>query len=157
MLFQGQEFMDRVGLSFSEPSIVNWSLLEKNRGMFNLYRDLIGLRSAPISPLAQGRFQCTHVNDHNKVVSYRRFLANGHEYVILANFSETNFREYRIGLAGKDAELVFASNSNTYYPDFFNAEEISFKTLEGSSYDRLPHTLSVNLAPYQFLIFDITR
>ncbi|MEO1130652.1 MAG: alpha amylase C-terminal domain-containing protein [Planctomycetota bacterium] len=57
----------------------------------------------------------THVNDAADVLAFERFGNDGRSYVIVANFSNTDFDEYRIGLPRSGRWGVVINSEDTRY------------------------------------------
>jgi len=156
MLFQGQEFLQ--GGWFQDTEEIDWQNRKTFRGILWLYADLIGLRlnrDGSTRGLTGNSTHVHHVNHHNKVVAFHRFLNGGpgDDVIVLANFSIDRFDEYQIGLPhGGTWKLRFNSDWSGYSKDFSDCPSCDvFATKQ--PYDGMLASAKVIVAPYSVLIF----
>ncbi|HET8829752.1 MAG TPA: alpha-amylase family glycosyl hydrolase, partial [Pelobium sp.] len=78
MLFQGQEILEDKWFSDTDP--IDWSLLEKYKGYFNLHKDLIALRlnkAGTTLGLSGQNIQIIRADNEQKVIAYQRWKEGG--------------------------------------------------------------------------------
>jgi 1,4-alpha-glucan branching enzyme len=95
------------------------------------------------------------VNDGAKVVAFHRWAngGRGDDTVVMANFSNTSFPNYRIGLPrGGMWRVRFNSDWNGYSSDYgnFGAFDVA---ADSWGYDGLPFSGNFRIGPYTTLVF----
>lgn len=155
MIFQGQEFLEDGWFDDTDP--VDWSKLTTYAGIHDLYRDLIRLRRNWSNHTRGLRGQNTnvfHVNNSAKVIAFHRWDQGGagDDVVVLANFSNTAFNNYTIGLpAGGTWRVRFNSDWAGYDGAFGNHPAWDCVAQQGA-YDGLPYNGTLSLGPYTAVI-----
>ncbi len=155
MMFQGQEFLEDGFFNDSEP--LDWERAETYSGITDLYRDLIHLRlnrSGNTRGLTGPNVNVHHVNDWDKVVAWHRWMDGGagDDVIILANFRDQSWDDYRIGLPrGGMWKVRFNSDWNGYDESFSNhpADDVM---AENISWDGLDWSASLKFGPYSMII-----
>lgn len=94
-ILMGTEWLEDADWEFEK---IDWSKKETYRGVFDYYRHVIGLRTTRPALFANSGCSVYHVNDGANVLAFERFGPDGRSYVVLANFSNTDFGEYIIGV-----------------------------------------------------------
>ncbi|MEM1449513.1 MAG: alpha-amylase family glycosyl hydrolase [Planctomycetota bacterium] len=155
MLFQGQEILEDEYFRDTDP--VDWSKLVTFSGIRDLYRDLIGLRrnlGGVTAGLKGQHINVHHVNNGAKVVGFHRWDQGGpgDDVVVLANFSNTTFPSYRIGVPRPGLwRLRFNSDSGVYDPAFSNHPSVDV-TATAVPYDGMQYSVDLSIAPYTALV-----
>lgn len=155
MIFQGQELLEDGWFADTDP--VDWSKLTTFAGIHDLYRDLIRLRRNWWDHTRGLRGQHTnvfHVNNSAKVIAYHRWDQGGagDDVIVLANFSNTTFNDYTIGLpAGGTWRVRFNSDWSGYDSAFGDHPSWDFVAQQGA-YDGLPFNGTLSLGPYTAVI-----
>jgi 1,4-alpha-glucan branching enzyme len=156
MMFQGQEFLEDGWFAAEDP--LDWSKLTTYSGINALYRDLIRLRRnlGGVTKGLTGYFtNVHHVNNTAKVIGYHRWANGGagDDVIVLANFSNTSFPNYRIGLPRPGMWKVrFNSDWNGYSADYGNYGAFDINA-DGFGYDGLSHSGNFRLGPYSVVIY----
>ena len=156
MMFQGQEILEDGWFAAEDP--LDWSKLTTYSGINALYRDLIRLRRnlGGVTKGLTGYFtNVHHVNNTAKVIGYHRWANGGagDDVIVLANFSNTSFPNYRIGLPRSGTWKVrFNSDWNGYSADYGNYGAFDVNA-DGFGYDGLPFSGNFRIAPYSTVIF----
>lgn len=156
MIFQGQEFLEDGWFASEDP--LDWSKAETYAGIRQFYKDLIGLRrnlGGNTKGLSGYHTNFFHVNDGAKVVAFHRWAngGRGDDTVVMANFSNTSFPNYRIGLPrGGMWRVRFNSDWNGYSSDYgnFGAFDVA---ADSWGYDGLPFSGNFRIGPYTTLVF----
>jgi 1,4-alpha-glucan branching enzyme len=94
-ILQGSEWLESNGW---ETQKIDWSKKNTYRGIFDFYRDLIALRTTEPALFADSFLNSFHVNDAINVMAFERSIGGGAAFVVLANFSNTDYASYAIGL-----------------------------------------------------------
>lgn len=155
MLFMGQEILEDGWFADNDP--VDWSKAITHGGIRNLYRDLISLRrnlTGRTNGLRGPNVNVHHLNEGAKVVAYHRWMNGGanDDVVVVANFRNTTWTNYRIGLPRPGGwSVVFNSDWNGYSPLFNNTSTGNFNTTPGVQ-DGMAQSGTVNLGPYSVVI-----
>jgi 1,4-alpha-glucan branching enzyme len=116
MLFQGQEFLATA--PFDPKVSLDWSAHNRIAGVRLLYRDLIRLRGTRVALRSPG-VKVFHMNHGDKVLAFHRWIAGRPEddVVVVANFGNRLYREYRIGLPQGGAWRVIFRIDRPEYGD----------------------------------------
>jgi len=155
MLFQGQEILEDGWFDDQDP--VDWSKLSTYAGIHDLYRDLIRLRRNWWDHTRGLRGQGTsvfHVNNSAKVVAYHRWDQGGpgDDVVVVANFSNTAFDNYTIGLPESGTWRVRFNSDWSGYDSTFSDHPAWDFTAQSGVYDGLPYNGTLSLGPYTAVI-----
>lgn len=155
MLFQGQEFLEDEWFRDSVP--LDWSKLERFKGIHALYRDLIALRlnaRGTTKGLTGAYLNTHHVNHAGKVLAYHRRYDGGpgDDVVVVINVSHEAVTDYQVGVpVGGRWRVRFNSDSAAYAETFSNhpADDVDARAepLDGMEF-RVP----LGLAPYSMVI-----
>ncbi|MDO7875675.1 alpha-amylase family glycosyl hydrolase [Hymenobacter sp. ASUV-10] len=160
MLFQGQEFVAYKEFNDNEPLRLHRA--KENKGLVQLHRDLIRLRrnqDGRSRGLTGQHSRVFHVNNQDKVVAFARW-ADGQEQpgdvtVVLANFANTAYESYTIGLpAGGHWKVSFNSDWKGYDEDFLDFDTFDVQA-GGHGHDGYPFQGSVALAPYAVVVLTL--
>ena len=156
MMFQGQELLEDGWFAAEDP--LDWSKLTTYSGINALYRDLIRMRRnmGGVTKGLTGYFtNVHHVNNTAKVIGYHRWANGGpgDDVIVLANFSNTSFPNYRIGLPRSGTWKVrFNSDWNGYSADYGNYAAFDVNA-DGFGYDGLSFSGNFRLGPYSVVIY----
>ncbi len=155
MMFQGQEFL-QYGW-FDDSKELDWSLVIKQSGIVNLYRDLIHLRRNWFNNtrgLKGQNLNVHHVNSSDKVIAFHRWDQGGpgDDVVIVLNMANRAYDGYVIGFPRTGMWRVrFNSDWNGYSPDFGNHASFDVGA-GGGGRDSMPCSGSVGLGAYSCVI-----
>lgn len=122
MLFQGQEFLEDGWFNDQDP--LDWTKAETFSGILELYTDLIHLRTnrdGLSAGLSGPNLNVFHLNNEEKVIAWHRWNQGGEgdDVVIVANFRNQTWENYRIGLPrGGKWKVRFNSDATVYDEDY---------------------------------------
>jgi len=156
MIFQGQEFLEDGWFAAEDP--LDWTKATTYSKITAMYRDLIALRknaNGNTKGLTGYFTNVFHVNNGSKLIGFQRWQNGGpgDDVVVLSNFSNTSFPNYRIGLPRAGLWRVrFNSDSTSYSSDFGNFAAYDV-TADNYGYDGLPYSGNFRIAPYSTVIF----
>ena len=157
MLFEGQEFLESGWFQDEVP--VDWSKLNAFRGINALYRDFLHARRnlhGKTRGLMGDCLRVVHVNQQDKVLAFHRWQKGGpgDDVIVVANFSNRSFENYRIGFPRPGAwQVRIHSDWKGYSPHFENGiPPILFLETEEEARDGLANSGAVALGPYALLI-----
>lgn len=155
MIFMGQEFLEDGWFADNDP--LDWNKATVHAGIVQLYKDLIRLRKntqGSTAGLTGQSLNTFHVNNSNKVIAFHRWNngGSGDDVVVVANFRNTTYNNYRIGLPrGGGWSVAFNSDWSGYSSLFGNLFSPNFQA-DSQAHDGMPFSGTVNLAPYTALI-----
>jgi 1,4-alpha-glucan branching enzyme len=156
MIFQGQEFLEDGYFAAEDP--LDWTKATTYGKVTDLYRTLIRLRrnlDGTSRGLSGASTNVFHVNNNAKVLGFHRWQNGGagDDVVVLTNFSNVSYPNYRVGLPrGGLWRVRFNSDSTAYSADFGNYAATDV-TADNSGYDGLPFSGNFRFGPYTSVIF----
>jgi 1,4-alpha-glucan branching enzyme len=153
MLFQGQEFLEAGW--FKDTDELDWEKAQSQNAMVELTSKLISLRlnhEGVTKGLTGNNITVFHINNHDKVIAYRRYYSGGSkdDCIIMINFSNNSLSQYAFGLPNNGTwNIRFNSNLNE---DIKNADMGLIEAID-ESYDGLPSKAIIDIPPYTAFIF----
>lgn len=156
MIFQGQEFLEDG--YFAAEDRLDWNKATTYGKVTDLYRSLIRLRrnlDGTSGGLSGPNTNVFHLNNNAKVLAFHRWQNGGagDDVVVLTNFSNVSYPNYRIGLPrGGLWKVRFNSDSTAYSSDYSNYATADV-TADNSGYDGLPFSGNFRFGPYTSVIF----
>jgi len=156
MIFQGQEFLEDG--YFAAEDRLDWNKATTYGKVTDLYRSLIRLRrnlDGTSGGLSGPNTNVFHLNNNAKVLAFHRWQNGGagDDVVVLTNFSNVSYPNYRIGLPrGGLWKVRFNSDSTAYSNDYGNYATADV-TADNSGYDGLPFSGNFRFGPYTSVIF----
>ncbi|OKH56341.1 alpha-amylase [Calothrix sp. HK-06] len=140
MLWMGEEFGEhkRKSQTVTQPKKIAWALLERqeNKDLFEYYKKLIHLR-VNNSILQSDNIEFFHENPDRKVLGYVRWNDQGGRLVVILNFSDQNFSEYKI----------------TNFPDTGTWQDFMADCNVEASSEENQNVLITELKPYEAKVF----
>jgi len=97
-MLQGTEWLEDTDFGTDLASRIDWSKKTTYSGIFDYYSDLITLRRLSPALRADAGIDVFHTNDSGNVIAFQRYDYSGNVHVVVANFSNTDYSSYRIGL-----------------------------------------------------------
>ena len=97
-ILQGTEWLDDTDFGTDLGNRIDWSKKTTYAGIFAYYRDLITLRRISPALRADAGVDVFHLNETGNVIAFQRYDLSGNVHVVVANFSNTDYTSYRIGL-----------------------------------------------------------
>lgn len=116
MIHQGSEWLEDTDFGSGDPGggdRIDWSKRVTYAAIFDFFRDTIHARRSNGGLRAGSPVHVYHVNDGGNVLAFRRWDNAGNDLVIVANFSNTDYTVYNLGLpqAGTWYELINSQSS----------------------------------------------
>lgn len=155
MIFQGQEFLEDRYWQGNVP--LDWSKVERHRGIVQMYTDLIKLRrnwQNNTRGLRGDLIHVHHVNSDDKVIAFHRWENGGpgDDVIVAANFADRSYDSYEIGFPRRGLWRVrFNSDAAAYGSDFGNKAGYDTFASDGDR-DNMPARGNVGIGPYSVLI-----
>jgi 1,4-alpha-glucan branching enzyme len=145
MMLQGAEFMQEG--AFNDWRALEWEHVEKHRGVVLAHKHLIELRLNAYGNTAGLLGKSTaviHRDDTNHVIAYHRWDRGdkGDDVVIIVNFSNQIFENYRLWLPRPGTWTTRFNSSWTGYSADFNEQDWSETTPDDGQ------IATISLAPY---------
>ncbi|MEM1423902.1 MAG: alpha-amylase family glycosyl hydrolase, partial [Planctomycetota bacterium] len=135
-----------------ETSKIDWSHKTRYAGVFGFYRDLIGLRTTKRALFAHSPAFVIHVNDVQNVLAFERSGADGRSYMVVANFSNTDFDGYTVGLPrGGEWGLILNSEDERYMGTGFGGSPRAIPVSDVGA-DGLSHSATLRLPAHGLLV-----
>lgn len=121
-MLQGDEWLESIDWGPNTVNRIDWSKKTTYAGIYRYYRTLIGWRRRLSALRASSSTHVFHVDEANNVIAFRRYDASGNTVVVIANFSNTDRVNERIGIpvAGGWEEIV-----NSQDPQFEGAGPVN--------------------------------
>lgn len=101
MILQGSEWLEDTNFGSGSPSgtdRLDWSKKTTYRGIFNYFRDMIAIRKGNPALRANSANNVYHLNEAGNVLAFER-TAGANRVVVIANFSNTDYTGYQLGLS----------------------------------------------------------
>lgn len=111
-ILHGTEWLENDGW---EENKIDWSHKTVYNGVFRMYQDVIALRTSEPALRANENAWVFHQNNSADVIAMERWQNDGESFVIVSNFSNDDYGDYRIGLPrGGEWGVVFNSQDGAY-------------------------------------------
>ena len=156
MIFEGQELLE--DRWFQDKVPIDWSRLEREKGIFEMYLDLIALRRN-LSGLTRGlcgqNIHLYHFDDGAKIIAFHRWDKQepADSVIVVVNMMNQSRDGYTIGFPNAGLwKTRFNSDSNKYGADFANHPAFDVEARE-EKIDGLPCSGKINIGPYTVVIF----
>ncbi len=111
-ILQGTEWLENDGW---EESKIDWSHKTTYNGVFQMYRDIIALRTSEPALRANENAWVFHSNNSADVLAMERWILGGDSFVIVANFSNDDQLGYRLGLPREGQWDVVLNTQDSIY------------------------------------------
>ena len=149
-ILQGTEWLEDTDFGADAVNRIDWSKKTTYRGIFDYYRDLIATRAQHEALDADGNIYVSHVNEGGNVIAYRRWKGDD-QVMVLANFSNTTFPSYRIGLP---APGNWQERVNSQNPAYMGSGPINAGTFaaDAQSADGFAQSAAVTLPAMALLV-----
>jgi 1,4-alpha-glucan branching enzyme len=96
-MLMGTEWLESIDFGTGSGNRLDWNKKTTYAPIFQYYRRLIGLRRASPALWAQAAHQIIVTDDGNDVIAFRRYEGS-RQVVVIANFSNSDRMNYRVGL-----------------------------------------------------------
>jgi 1,4-alpha-glucan branching enzyme len=156
MIFEGQELLeDRF---FQDKVPIDWSRVENEHGILEMYRDMIALRrnlSGMTRGLCGQNIHLFRYDDGAKMIAFHRWDKQGpaDSVVVVVNMMNQNRNDYVIGFPRAGLwKTRFNSDSHKYDPNFTNHSTPDVEAHE-EKIDGLPCSGKISIGPYTVVIY----
>lgn len=137
-MLMGQEWLEDTDFGTDIDYKIDWSKKTTYAGIFRYYQDIIALRTGNPALRADASHQVFHVNDSGNVIAWQRWDGAGNVFAVVANFSNTDYMSYRIGLpqAGDWTEVVNSQNTLYEGNGLVNPGDISSEAIAADGFSQ---------------------
>lgn len=150
-ILMGDEWLESNDFNPDGTGRIDWAKKTTYNGVFQFYKKLIGWRTSLGALAASSATHVFHVNEGGNVIAFRRTDGAGNAVVVIANFSNTDYGSYRIGVPapGNWTELV-----NSQDPQYGGSGPVNTGSLPASAtpYDGFNQSLVLALPKMTFAV-----
>lgn len=141
---QGDEWLEDIGFGAESVNRIDWSKKTTYSPIFQYYKRLNFLRRTLGALKSSSSIYVSHVNESGNVIGFRRYDNSGNNVMVIANFSNTDYSNYRVGVpeGGVWMELVNSQDPQYGGAGATNGLNIS---AQGVSYDGFGQSLVLNV------------
>ncbi|MCD4690225.1 alpha amylase C-terminal domain-containing protein, partial [bacterium] len=107
-MLMGTEWLEDTDFGTDSGNRIDWSKKTTYAGIFDYFSEVITLRTSTAALRADAGHDVFHLNESGNLLAFQRWDGSGGLIVVVANFSNTDYSSYRIGLpsGGNWTELV---------------------------------------------------
>ncbi len=135
-----------------ETAKLDWTHKDTYAGIVDYYRDLISLRTTKRALFANSPANVFHVNDGANVFAFERTGWDNRSYVVVANFSNTDFAEYIIGLPRSGDWGVIVNSEDTAYQGTGFGDTVGDLTVDNQPRDGFAQSVRLQLPAHGLLL-----
>ncbi len=148
-ILMGTEWAEDAGW---EEEKLDWSKKTTYRGIFEYYRDVIGLRTTKPALFANSDTNVFHVNESSNIIAWERTGPDGRSYVIVANYANLDFPQYAIGLPRSGEWGLILNSEDTIYLGQGVGGSSQYLDVSGVARDGYPQSVALNLPAHGLMI-----
>jgi 1,4-alpha-glucan branching enzyme len=139
---------------FQDNIPIDWSGVEDQHGILEMYRDLKRNLSGVTRGLCGQNVQIYHFDDRAKTIAYHRWDKQGlTDSVVVVNMTNQNRDGYAIGFPRFGLwKTKFNSDSYNYGPNYANHPTSDVEVTE-DKFDGMPCSGKIGIGPYTMVIF----
>ena len=151
-ILQGTEWLEDAPFGTGLSSRIDWSKKTTYAAIFRYFQDIIAVRKANPALHADAAVNVYHLNESGNVIGFLRSAAGGRDMVVLANFSNTDYFNYRIGLPqpGTWYELINSQAVEYDGNGLTNGGSVSSEPVPWNGFD---HSAVVTVPQMGLLVF----
>lgn len=154
-MLYGSEWLEDVGFGAGTDggdNRIDWAHKTQYPGIFRYYTDLIHVRRENSALKANAARQVYHVNDAGNVVIFQRYSLDGNVLVVVANFSNTDYTSYDLGMPQPGAWYQLLNSEATKYegngPDNLRRIDTSPIARDGH-----PQSMTIAVPSHSLMVF----
>ncbi|MFN8587748.1 MAG: alpha-amylase family glycosyl hydrolase [Candidatus Eisenbacteria bacterium] len=150
-MLQGDEWLEDIGFGADGSARIDWSKKSLYAPIFSYYKRLNFLRRTLPALRSSAYVYVAHVNEGGNVIGFRRYDNNGNSVMVLANFSNNDYANYRIGVpeGGQWMELVNSQDPAYGGPGPVNGLNIA---AQNWAYDGFNQSVVVNVPKMALIV-----
>lgn len=155
MIIMGSEWLEDTNFAAGDASgadRIDWAKKTTYADYFAFFRDMIAVRKGNGAFRANAGWQTFHVNEGGNVLAFQRYDADGNICVVVGNFANTDYFNYRVGLpqAGQWDEIL---NSQSALYGGNNVGNGGSITSDDTDYDGFAQSASITIPQSGLLVF----
>jgi 1,4-alpha-glucan branching enzyme len=145
----GCDWLEDIDFGTGSGDRIDWAKKINYTDYFNYFQDLVLMKRNPAF-LAGGSWYVHHLNESGNVIGYRRWDGEN-DFVIVANFSNDDYSDYRIGLP---REGVWREALNSMDFIYGGSGPVNGGTLnsEPIAYNGYSHSIAIELPKMAFVV-----
>lgn len=151
-ILMGDEWLEDTDVNANSANRINWQNKTTNASTFQFSKDAIAVRRSNAAFRASAGYQVSHVNEGGNVIGFQRYDDGGNVCFVVANFSNTDYSNYRIGLpqTGIWAEIL---NSQATVYEGNNVGNGGSITTDDTDYDGYQQSAIITIPQSSLLVF----
>ncbi|MEZ6317750.1 MAG: alpha amylase C-terminal domain-containing protein [Phycisphaerales bacterium] len=149
-ILQGTEWLEDGGW---ETTRLDWAKKTTYSYVFDYYQALIGLRTTEPALFADSNISVYHVNEAADVIAFERWQNGGKSFVVVANLSNFDRADYRIGLPRAGTWGVVVNNQDAAFGGPGTGTSGTFQT-EATSYDGKAQSYALTIPARGFMVLE---
>lgn len=125
-ILQGSEWLEDADFGANSPNRIDWAHKTTYADIFAYFKALIALRTSNPALRADAPHITHHLNESGNVIGFYRYDNGDNRLVVIANFSNTDYSNYRIGVPvpGEWSEIL-----NSQASEFGGSGQVNPNTL----------------------------
>jgi 1,4-alpha-glucan branching enzyme len=143
-ILMGDEFLESTDFGAESVNRIDWSKKTTYAPVLHYFQRLFQVRRKYTALRASASMYVSHVNEAGNVIGFRRYDASGNSIMVIANFSNTDYAGYRLGVpaAGDWTELA-----NSQDPQYNGSGPVNSGNLPADAvfYDGYAQSLAISL------------
>ncbi len=155
-ILQGTEWLEDTDFGAGGPghdpeNRINWAMKTGYAGIFEYYKDLIHVRRTNGALRANAGIDVSHVNEGSNVIAFRRWDGSGNLIVVIANFNNSDFPIYQLGVpnGGTWYELINSQASGYEGSGLTNCGGIA---ASDDDYEGFPYSLYLKVPGMSLIV-----
>ncbi|MBK7366758.1 MAG: alpha amylase C-terminal domain-containing protein [Candidatus Eisenbacteria bacterium] len=150
-MLQGDEWLEDIGFGAESTNRIDWSKKTLYAPIFQYYQRLNFLRRTLPALSASASIYVSHVNESGNVIGFRRWDNGGNNVMVIANFSNTDFSNYRIGVPEGGVWMELVNSQDPLYGGAGATNGLNV-TAQNSSYDGFSNSVLVNVPRMSLIV-----
>ncbi len=114
-MLMGSEWLEDTDFGTDPANRIDWSKKTTYAGIFQYYKEMISWRTTNPALRADASHQVFHQNESGNVIAWQRWDNAGNVFVIIANFNNGNWNNYRVGLPAGGTWTEIINSQATQY------------------------------------------
>ena len=151
-ILMGDEWLEDTDVAADSSHRIDWSKKTSNASIYQYTKDVIQTRKTLGCFRANAGWQVYHVNEGGNVLAFQRWDNSGNVCVVVANFSNIDYSNYRIGMPQGGVWQEILNSQATVY-DGNNIGNGGSTTTQGVAYDGHPQSAVITIPQSGLLIF----
>jgi 1,4-alpha-glucan branching enzyme len=151
-ILQGTEWLEDTDFGVDTANKIDWSKKTTYANVFRYYQDLIRMRRNSPSLWASAGHQVFHVNEGGNVIAWQRWDLSGNVTVAVANFGNTNYPVYRIGMPQPGPWKEMINNQASTYGGSGTYVNSGSLATQATPYDGFAQSMEIKIPAMGFLL-----